>query len=44
MMDILVQILIDNISKNVKRYRREKIDCIITKDLSRFGRNHIDTG
>jgi len=22
----------------------EKIDCIITKDLSRFGRDHIDTG
>lgn len=21
-----------------------KIDCIITKDLSRFGRDHIDTG
>lgn len=22
----------------------ERIDCIITKDLSRFGRDHIDTG
>ena len=22
----------------------KKIDCIITKDLSRFGRDHIDTG
>jgi len=24
--------------------KEEKIDCIITKDLSRFGRDHIDTG
>lgn len=24
--------------------RSRKIDCIIVKDLSRFGRNHIETG
>lgn len=28
----------------LKDIKEEKIDCIITKDLSRFGRDHIDTG
>lgn len=28
----------------LKDIEDEKIDCIITKDLSRFGRDHIDTG
>ncbi len=28
----------------LKDIEEEKIDCIITKDLSRFGRDHIDTG
>lgn len=30
--------------KMLKDIEKEKIDCIITKDLSRFGRDHIDTG
>ena len=30
--------------KMLKDIENEKIDCIITKDLSRFGRDHIDTG
>ena len=30
--------------KMLKDVEDEKIDCIITKDLSRFGRDHIDTG
>ena len=30
--------------KMLKDIEEEKIDCIITKDLSRFGRDHIDTG
>ena len=30
--------------KMMKDIQEEKIDCIITKDLSRFGRDHIDTG
>lgn len=30
--------------KMLKDIKEEKIDCIITKDLSRFGRDHIDTG
>lgn len=30
--------------KMIKDIEDEKIDCIITKDLSRFGRDHIDTG
>ena len=28
----------------LKDIEEGKIDCIITKDLSRFGRDHIDTG
>ena len=28
----------------LKDIENGKIDCIITKDLSRFGRDHIDTG
>lgn len=28
----------------LKDIEEEKIDCIVTKDLSRFGRDHIDTG
>lgn len=28
----------------LKDIKEDKIDCIITKDLSRFGRDHIDTG
>ena len=30
--------------KMLKDIDDKKIDCIITKDLSRFGRDHIDTG
>ena len=30
--------------KMLEDIKNEKIDCIITKDLSRFGRDHIDTG
>lgn len=30
--------------KMLEDIEKEKIDCIITKDLSRFGRDHIDTG
>lgn len=30
--------------KMLKDIEEQKIDCIITKDLSRFGRDHIDTG
>lgn len=30
--------------KMLKDMEEKKIDCIITKDLSRFGRDHIDTG
>ena len=30
--------------KMLKDIEEGKIDCIITKDLSRFGRDHIDTG
>lgn len=30
--------------KMLKGIENGKIDCIITKDLSRFGRDHIDTG
>ena len=30
--------------KMLQDIQDEKIDCIITKDLSRFGRDHIDTG
>ena len=30
--------------KMIKDIEEGKIDCIITKDLSRFGRDHIDTG
>ena len=30
--------------KMLKDIKEEKIGCIITKDLSRFGRDHIDTG
>lgn len=28
----------------LKDIEEGKIDCIVTKDLSRFGRDHIDTG
>ena len=30
--------------KMLEDIEKERIDCIITKDLSRFGRDHIDTG
>ena len=30
--------------KMIKDIETGKINCIITKDLSRFGRDHIDTG
>lgn len=30
--------------KMLNEIEEGKIDCIITKDLSRFGRDHIDTG
>ena len=30
--------------KMLEDIESDKIDCIITKDLSRFGRDHIDTG
>ena len=30
--------------KMLEDIESRKVDCIITKDLSRFGRDHIDTG
>ena len=30
--------------KMLEDIEKGKIDCIVTKDLSRFGRDHIDTG
>lgn len=30
--------------KMIKDIENKKVDCVITKDLSRFGRDHIDTG
>ena len=30
--------------KLLKDVQDEKVNCIITKDLSRFGRDHIETG
>ena len=44
-MAILEQTLIDHgFKKMLQDIEDGKIDCIITKDLSRFGRDHIDTG
>lgn len=34
----------DGFERMMRDVRRGKIDCIIVKDLSRFGRNHIETG
>lgn len=45
MMAILELILIDHGFKNmINDIENGKIDCIITKDLSRLGRDYIDTG
>ncbi len=44
-MAIQEQILIDHgFKKMLQDIEDGKINCIITKDLSRFGRDHIDTG
>lgn len=34
----------DGFERMMQDVRMHKIDCIIVKDLSRFGRNHIETG
>lgn len=34
----------DGFERMMQDVRMRKIDCIIVKDLSRFGRNHIETG
>lgn len=34
----------DGFERMLRDIRERKIDCIIVKDLSRFGRNHIETG
>lgn len=34
----------DGFERMLQDVRMRKIDCIIVKDLSRFGRNHIETG
>lgn len=34
----------DGFEQMMQDVRTKKIDCIIVKDLSRFGRNHIETG
>lgn len=34
----------DGFERMMRDVRMRKIDCIIVKDLSRFGRNHIETG
>lgn len=44
-MVIQEQILIDHgFKKMLEDIEKGKIDCIITKDLSRLGRDYIDTG
>ena len=34
----------EGFERMMRDVRMRKIDCIIVKDLSRFGRNHIETG
>lgn len=34
----------DGFERMMRDVRLRKIDCIVVKDLSRFGRNHIETG
>ena len=34
----------EGFERMMRDIRMRKIDCIIVKDLSRFGRNHIETG
>lgn len=34
----------DGFERMMRDVRMRKIDCIVVKDLSRFGRNHIETG
>ena len=34
----------DGFERMMRDVRTRKIDCIIVKDLSRFGRNHVETG
>lgn len=34
----------DGFERMMRDVRMRKIDCVIVKDLSRFGRNHIETG
>ncbi len=34
----------DGFERMMQDVRMRKIDCIVVKDLSRFGRNHIETG
>lgn len=37
-------LIVHGFKQMLKDIEEGKIDCIITKDLSRFGRDHIDTG
>lgn len=34
----------EGFERMMRDVRRRRIDCIVVKDLSRFGRNHIETG
>lgn len=34
----------EGFERMMKDVRKKRIDCVVVKDLSRFGRNHIETG